>query len=156
MNIKDFLDENDISELKDIYPDFESLSINVSLELLLDSYELTIKVTPDLSMEFIDDVEYYIFGKYKLKKLSKVKESANEKLKETDWVVNRYRDQVDDGIEPDMLESEYLDLLNERESIRDESDEFEKLVKSSKNKKELDDIKIKFKEKDKNNGGKNS
>lgn len=52
-------------------------------------------------------------------------------LSRTDWKVIRYRDQAAAGIETSLSETEYVELLEHRQAIRDRSDEIEAKIRDA-------------------------
>ena len=51
--------------------------------------------------------------------IDKLHKNTYDELTKSDWKVIKHRDQVDDGITPDLTDEEYKSLLDERQSIRD-------------------------------------
>ncbi len=57
--------------------------------------------------------------------LIRVKEDANNQLKKTDWKYQKYQEQIQLGLTPDVIS----DTLQARQDIRDKSTEKEALIK---------------------------
>jgi len=89
-------------------------------------------------------VNQYGLSEFKSRKILEIKDLAFQKLSDTDWKVIKYRDQIDASLEPDMSETEYLALLDERQNIRTQSNTYETQINAVTTKEELDAITITF------------